>query len=363
MVSSCASDHPSKKRRQSSEQDTVAVKHPDIDELVKAMSGMRTRTSACRRLRDIADLESQRDFVVTAGAPAAALRLLGGPKAASSAAAQLLETLVTSAEGSFPKTLRKNMQLEAIALEGIAIRFEAIAISLEAIAEAAADAGIDKTGRSSAVAVLATLLFTSPQLAASSAFVIHPAITLLRAPDIPRGRECAAKILASLAGVEAHATTMVDSGAVLDLAAALSGPEQRWAALALRQLARGVEARKAVIPVHAALVELLKLEITPAARVAATEALGFLAEDEEMRLHLRREAAVFLRGLSSQDPYCQEAASRVLLRLLLNSGESSEYDEDFAQALADQAALRALPTGPAFLQHLQATSGNEEKRI
>ncbi|CAK9059760.1 unnamed protein product, partial [Durusdinium trenchii] len=267
----------------------------------------------------------------------------------------------------------------------MAISLEAIPISLEA----AADAGIDKTGRSSAVAVLATLLFTSPQLAASSAFVIHPAITLLRrvellrlghvslslcilysisqnhqkAPDIPRGRECAAKILASLAGVEAHATTMVDSGAVLDLAAALSGPEQRWAALALRQLARGVEARKAVIPVHAALVELLKLEITPAARVAATEALGFLAEDEEMRLHLRREAAVFLRGLSSQDPYCQEAASRVLLRLLLNSGESSEYDEDFAQALADQAALRALPTGPAFLQHLQATSGNEEKRI
>ncbi|CAK9023074.1 unnamed protein product [Durusdinium trenchii] len=241
----------------------------------------------------------------------------------------------------------------------MAISSEAIPISLEA----AADAGIDKTGRSSAVAVLATLLFTSPQLAASSAFVIHPAITLLRAPDIPRGRECAAKILASLAGVEAHATTMVDSGAVLDLAAALSGPEQRWAALALRQLARGAEARKAVIPVHAALVELLKLEITPAARVAATEALGFLAEDEEMRLHLRREAAVFLRGLSSQDPYCQEAASRVLLRLLLNSGESSEYDEDFAQALADQAALRALPTGPAFLQHLQATSGNEEKRI
>ncbi|CAK8991922.1 unnamed protein product [Durusdinium trenchii] len=343
MVSSCASDHPSKKRRQSSEQDTVAVKHPDIDELVKAMSGMRTRTSACRRLRDIADLESQRDFVVTAGAPAAALRLLGGPKAASSAAAQLLETLVTSAE----------VRRTCSAFGGIS----------KLLAEAAADAGIDKTGRSSAVAVLATLLFTSPQLAASSAFVIHPAITLLRAPDIPRGRECAAKILASLAGVEAHATTMVDSGAVLDLAAALSGPEQRWAALALRQLARGVEARKAVIPVHAALVELLKLEITPAARVAATEALGFLAEDEEMRLHLRREAAVFLRGLSSQDPYCQEAASRVLLRLLLNSGESSEYDEDFAQALADQAALRALPTGPAFLQHLQATSGNEEKRI
>ena len=48
-----------------------------------------------------------------------------------------------------------------------------------------------------------------------------------------------------------------------------------------------VLSRTEVIPVHAALVELLKLEITPAARVAATEALGFLAEDEEMRPLLR----------------------------------------------------------------------------
>lgn len=43
----------------------------------------------------LVDLKSER---VRLQAPAAALRLLGGPKAASSAAAQLLETLVTSAE-------------------------------------------------------------------------------------------------------------------------------------------------------------------------------------------------------------------------------------------------------------------------
>ena len=49
-----------------------------------------------------------------------------------------------------------------------------------------------------------------------------------------------------------------------------------------------VLSRTEVIPVHAALVELLKLEITPGLRgVAATEALGFLAEDEEMRPLLR----------------------------------------------------------------------------
>eukprot|EP00913_Durusdinium_trenchii_P003370 g3119.t1 len=224
------------------------------------MSGMRTRTSACRRLRDIADLESQRDFVQCSGGAcdvalhfAAACCLFGFCDPSSHHIAE--ESRAASSRACFSFTMHSLL---------------------------------DFSKSPEAARLCSTNLFLLFWFAAL-AFVRQ------RAPDIPRGRECAAKILASLAGVEAHATTMVDSGAVLDLAAALSGPEQRWAALALR-----VEARKAVIPVHAALVELLKLEITPAARVAATEALGFLAEDEEMRLHLRREAAVFLRGLSSQ---------------------------------------------------------------
>lgn len=88
-------------------------------------------------------------------------------------------------------------------------------------------------------------------------------------------------------------------------------------------------------------------------------------------------AAKFRSGLFARILHKRHAKTFVV------PGESSEYDEaptkavrspsplkcsdcsvqDFAQALADQAALRALPTGPAFLQHLQATSGNEEKRI
>ncbi|CAL1135832.1 unnamed protein product [Cladocopium goreaui] len=70
------------------------VKHPDIGKFVQAMSVTTSRTTACRKLCSIAALENQQPFIVEAGAAILALRMLGSAKAASSAAAQLLEALM-----------------------------------------------------------------------------------------------------------------------------------------------------------------------------------------------------------------------------------------------------------------------------
>eukprot|EP00435_Cladocopium_sp_Y103_P024303 s2984_g5.t5 len=277
------------------------------------------RTTACRKLCNIAALENQQPFIVEAGAATLALRMLGSAKAASSAAAQLLEALI-----KYPDVREKCVEFPRIT---------------KVLMEVMKDAQVEQPGRCSAAALL-VLLLSSQRLAAASAFLIHPAVSMMRAPDLPRGKEYAVKMLASLAAVQNLASTIADSGAVADLAAALSGPEQRWAALALYQLARGLgirnresggeKGREAVDGARPALVQLLKESVDAPALAAAAEALRQLAEEPTQRKQLRSEAAVFLPCLLPQEDKSvyQEAAAQILLSLLQDPGDHLQFDED-----------------------------------
>eukprot|EP00434_Breviolum_minutum_P014178 symbB.v1.2.012499.t1/scaffold862.1/size157115/8 len=343
----------STKRQKLVEDGTIPVKHPDIDKYVEAMSATKaySRSAACKKLRDIADLENQPTFLVEAGAPAAALKLLGVSRVASAHSCQLLEVLAKLPE--VRQTCADHPGITKLLMEVMT------------------DAWVEQSARSSAAGLLAMLLFTLPRLAASSAFLIHPAIATMRAAAFPQSREYATKMLASLAAVQSLAVPIIDSGVVSDLSAGLSGPEQRWAALALYQLARGEKSRHAVSSdgkVLSGLVRLLRESADTAALASAAETLFLLAEDPAQRLQLRKEAKVFLSALTedADQSVFQEAAAKTLLQLLKqNPGDTpqSGYDEDFAAVLALEAqhAKMAVSSGEALLQRLQDLAKTESK--
>eukprot|EP00435_Cladocopium_sp_Y103_P024253 s2984_g5.t4 len=303
------------------------------------------RTTACRKLCNIAALENQQPFIVEAGAATLALRMLGSAKAASSAAAQLLEALI-----KYPDVREKCVEFPRIT---------------KVLMEVMKDAQVEQPGRCSAAALL-VLLLSSQRLAAASAFLIHPAVSMMRAPDLPRGKEYAVKMLASLAAVQNLASTIADSGAVADLAAALSGPEQRWAALALYQLARGEKGREAVDGARPALVQLLKESVDAPALAAAAEALRQLAEEPTQRKQLRSEAAVFLPCLLPQEDKSvyQEAAAQILLSLLQDPGDHLQFDEDLAERLSLEARRANIPveSGKGLVQRLRELVKTEDEK-
>eukprot|EP00435_Cladocopium_sp_Y103_P024337 s2984_g5.t8 len=341
-----ASDAKRQKLLERQDQIPEVVKHPDIGKFVQVQP-----TTACRKLCNIAALENQQPFIVEAGAATLALRMLGSAKAASSAAAQLLEALI-----KYPDVREKCVEFPRIT---------------KVLMEVMKDAQVEQPGRCSAV-----LLLSSQRLAAASAFLIHPAVSMMRAPDLPRGKEYAVKMLASLAAVQNLASTIADSGAVADLAAALSGPEQRWAALALYQLARGLgirnresggeKGREAVDGARPALVQLLKESVDAPALAAAAEALRQLAEEPTQRKQLRSEAAVFLPCLLPQEDKSvyQEAAAQILLSLLQDPGDHLQFDEDLAERLSLEARRANIPveSGKGLVQRLRELVKTEDEK-